>query len=69
MCPATARKGAVDFRHRNDGMLGDIAHCRCFGKLSQRAVFDTKPIGKKDVTCSWTETLEELDGSENEESL
>lgn len=51
-------------------MLGDIAHCRCFGKLSQRAVFDTKPIGKKkDVTCSWTETLEELDGSENEESL
>lgn len=48
-------------------MLGDEAHCRCFGKVSQRAEFDTKPIRKKeDVASSWTELLEKSDGGENE---
>lgn len=38
-----------------------------FGKVSQRAVFDTQPIREKeDVSRSWTELLEESDGGENE---
>ena len=47
-------------------MLGDEAHRLCFGKVSQRAVFDTQPIREEDVSRSWTELLEESDGGENE---
>lgn len=65
--PATALKSAVDFWHRNRSMLGDKAHCRCFGKVSQRAVFDTKPIRKKErVAPLWAELLEQPNAGKNE---
>lgn len=67
VCPATALKGTVDFWNRNRGILGDEAHCRYFGKVSQRAKFDTKPIRKKeDVASSWTELPKKSDGGKNE---